>query len=352
MDEQNGGRIVIAGGSGFLGKLLAGWFTEKGNEVVVLGRSERTPRDLPRKAAYRRWDGVRGEGGWAEALEGAAAVINVAGRSVNCRYTAANRREMMESRVESTRAIGEAVARCAKPPPMWINSSTATIYRHSLDRTMDEEGETGATAEARDAFSVEIARAWERAFFEARIPEGVTRTALRTAIVLADEPGTMFAIVGRLARLGLGGRMGSGRQKVSWIHATDFCRAVSFVMEKRMEGVVNVAAPQPEDNGRMMALFREVAGVRMGLPAARWMLEVGALVIRTETELVLKSRNVVPGRLVRAGFRFEHGEMGEAIRDLWKAGKGSGRQAATSGGGGGAGGGGAGGGAILRRSVC
>jgi len=244
-------------------------------------------------------------------------VINLAGRSVNCRYTAKHRREMMDSRIESTRVLGQAIAACRCPPRVWLNSSTATIYRHTFGPPHDElSGEIGASAEAHDAFSIKIATAWENAFFDASAPR-TRRVAMRTAIVLADIPGNMVRILKRLTRLGLGGAMGSGKQYVSWIHAFDFCHAVEFLIEnEELSGPVNLAAPTPITNREIMWHFRRVLGMPFGLPASQWMLEAGAWLLRTETELILKSRRVVSRKLPGAGFQFRFTDVHTALEDL------------------------------------
>jgi hypothetical protein len=212
--------------------------------------------------------------------------------------------------------LGEAIARCASPPRVWLNSSTATIYRHTFGPAWDEAGEIGATPEAKDAFSVEVATAWEREFNAAPTPR-TRKVALRSAMVLGHARNSVFPVLRRMTRLGLGGRMGSGRQFVSWIHQEDFCRAVEFLLERDdLSGVVNLAAPNPLPNADMMRLFRELCGVPIGLPATEWMLEVGAFLLHTETELIIKSRRVVPGRLLAAGFQFRFPEMRGAVADL------------------------------------
>jgi uncharacterized protein len=306
-------RIILAGGSGFLGGLLARHFSECDYEVMVLTRSP-----IPGRAAVRRvaWDGCT-LGDWAREMDGALALINLAGRSVDCRYHARNRRMILDSRLQPTRVLGEAVARCARPPPVWLNASTATIYKHSLDRPMNEAtGEIGATPEAKDEFSVEVAQAWERVFFEAHV--GVTRkVALRTAMVLGLGRNSVFPVLRRLVRLGLGGRMASGAQFVSWIHDQDFCNAIDWLIAHAdLNGPVNVTAPNPLPNHEMMRIFRDVGSKTIGLPASLWMLEAGAFFLRTETELIIKSRRVVPGRLLASGFQFRFPKMEEALRDL------------------------------------
>ncbi len=309
---MNGKRIVLAGGSGFLGKLLSEYLTAQGYEVIMLTR-----RPTERGAAIReiQWDGET-FGPWVEYLDGARAVINLAGRSVNCRYNARNRREIMDSRVNSTRILGDAIARCTNPPAVWLNSSTATIYRHSFERAMDEDGEIGATAEANDAFSVEVARQWERTFEAAQTP-ATRKVALRTAMVIGTQAGTVLDVLTTLVRFGLAGQMGNGKQYVSWIHKLDFCRAIEWLISQEdMRGPINVTAPEPVPNRDLMRALRNACGKSFGLPATRWMLEYGAFAMRTETELILKSRRVVPGKLLESGFNFHFPKLEEALADL------------------------------------
>ncbi len=304
-------RIILAGGSGFLGSALAKRFCERDYEVVVLTRA---PRGRTDRVKELPWDG-KTLGEWAKLVDDADAVINLTGRSVDCRYTAANRRVIIASRVDSTRVLGEAIARCAKPPRVWLNASSATIYKQSFTTPMDEAGETGATREAKDEFSVEVIRQWERALDEARTP-ATRKIALRITMVFGAAGG-VFPVLRRLARFGLGGRMGSGRQFVSWIHIADFLRAVEWLLaQDDFSGPVNLAAPNPLPNAEMMRVMRETAGVPVGLPATEWMLEVGAVFLRTETELILKSRRVVPGRLLAAGFQFQFPEMRAALENF------------------------------------
>lgn len=305
-------RIVLAGGSGFLGSVLAQHLSSRGWEPVILTRNPK-PNQRWREVA---WD-ARTPGSWVRELNGASAVINLAGRSVNCRFTEVNRRQVMDSRVDSTRVVGEAVAGCERPPETWLNASTATIYRHTFGPAHDEtSSDFASTPEAKDEYSVEVARAWENALDRAETPQ-TRKIALRVTLVFGTVEGGVFQILRRLARFGLGGRMGDGKQFVSWIHENDFCRAVEWVLNHReMSGPINLAAPNPVPNGEMMRIFRKVTGIPIGLPAARWMLEVGAFFMRTETELLLKSRRVVPGRLLQSGFNFEFPTMTEAVRDL------------------------------------
>jgi len=306
-------RVILAGGSGFLGQLLAGYLQPRGWEPIVLTRSPSA------NARFREiaWN-ARTPGDWTESLDGAEAVINLAGRSVNCRFTPENKRLVMDSRVDSTRVIGEAITRCAQPPRTWLNASTATIYKHSTGIAHDEAStDFRPTPEAKDEYSVQVALAWEKALDDAVTPPGTRKAALRVTLVFGAVAGGVFQILRRLARLGLGGKMGSGQQYVSWIHERDFCRAVEWVLEHpELTGPVNLAAPNPVTNAEMMRTFRRVCGAPFGLPAIEWMLEVGAFVMRTETELLLKSRRVVPGKLLASGFQFEFSTMEEALREL------------------------------------
>lgn len=312
---MNKQKIILAGGSGFLGGELAKHFATLGWEVVILTRSPKSRTDGGREIA---WD-TKSLGDWARELEGATAVINLTGRSVDCRYTAKNRREIMDSRVNSTRVVGEAIAHCKTPPRVWLNSSTATLYTHTFGKPHDESSQDMDSAtDAKDAFSVEVAQAWERTLNEASTPQ-TRKVALRTSMVLGLGRNSVFPVLRRLTKFGLGGRQGSGKQFVSWIHAEDFCRAVEFIItHEELAGPINQCAPNPLPNAEMMKLFREACGMPIGLPATEWMLEIGAFFLRTETELIFKSRRVVPGRLLASGFAFHFPTFREALVDLEK----------------------------------
>jgi uncharacterized protein len=307
------GRIILAGGSGFLGKALAEKFVARGDEVVVLARKPGERSDGVKEVF---WD-AKTSGDWTKWIDGAEAVVNLAGRSVDCRYTEADRKAIIASRVDSTRVLGEAIARCKQPPRVWLNCSSATIYKHTFGTPMNESGETGATPEAKDEFSIEVIRQWERALNEAQTP-ATRKVALRITLVFGRDGG-VFPGLRRLARFGLGGKMGSGKQYVSWIHEEDFLRAVEWIIASNdLSGLVNVAAPTPLPNFEMMRLIREICRVPFGLPATEWMLEVGAFFVRTETELIIKSRRVVPGRLLAAGFQFRFPDLRGALADISK----------------------------------
>ena len=315
-------KIVIPGGTGQVGTLLARAFVADGHEVVVLSRS-------PRKASWRvvRWD-AKNLSDWTAEIDGADVVINLTGRSVNCRYNAKNRSVIKESRISSTRAIGQAIAGATRPPRVWLQASTATIYAHRFDVPNDEAtGILGGSEEgAPDTwqFSIDVARSWEQATHEVIVPQ-TRKVMLRSAMTMSPDRGGVFDVLVGLARWGLGGAHGNGRQYVSWIHDQDFIRAVYWLIDNaELEGPVNLASPNPVPNAEFMHTLRAAWGIGFGLPATRWMLEIGALLMRTETELVLKSRRVVPGRLLQSGFVFQFPTWPEAAADLcrrWREGR-------------------------------
>ncbi|GAA1676437.1 TIGR01777 family oxidoreductase [Kribbella yunnanensis] len=299
-------KIVIPGGTGHIGSFLTRYFAAQGHEVVVIGRSSGV-----------RWDG-RTLGPWAKELDGADAVINLAGRSVSCRYTPANLQEMMDSRVDSARVVGEAIAAAGTPPRVWLQMSTATIYAHTFGPAHDEHGVIGGyepDVPAYWKYSIDIATAWEAEQEQARTPN-TRKVALRTAIVMSPDRGGAFDMLRRMARLGLGGPIAGGRQYMSWIHETDLARAVTFLLESDLTGPVNLAAPNPLPQRDFIRSLRQAIGMPIGLPATKWMAELGALVLRSDTELLLKSRRVIPGRLTQAGFTFNYPEWSGAAGEL------------------------------------
>jgi uncharacterized protein len=307
-------RIVVPGGSGQVGQVLARYFQDRGHHVTVLTRG---PYTAPWQTVH--WDGEH-IGDWTEHLEGADVCINLAGRSVNCRYHARNRREIYNSRIQSTRLLGRVIGGLSDPPKVWLNASTATIYRHALDRAMDEAtGELGGNEPGAPStwnFSIRVARDWESAFFNAPTPR-TRKVAMRSAITFSPAPGNPFAVLSNLVRAGLGGKQGSGRQFVSWIHELDFARAVEFIIaHQELDGPINIASPNPLPNREFMAALRDAWDTPNGLPAPALFIEIAAFFMRTESELVLKSRRVVPGRLLNAGFEFEFPEWPGAAEDL------------------------------------
>jgi uncharacterized protein (TIGR01777 family) len=290
-------KVVIAGGTGFIGKYLAEGFRKMGHEVVLISRSRSNVNwNSPIKIA-----GV---------LENAGLLINLAGKSVDCRYTKKNKTEILLSRTSTTEALGEAILKCKNPPEVWINSSTATIYRHATDRPMTEDdGEIGS------GFSVEVAKSWERSFFRFDLP-GTRQVALRMAIVLGKDGGVMKPFM-NLVRYGMGGKQGNGRQMFSWIHIEDLFQICLFIKEhKEMKGVYNCSAPGPIPNRHLMRTLRQQTGIRIGIPAPAWLLAIGAVIIKTETELILKSRWVLPEKLLKAGFIFRYTEIEAAFQNI------------------------------------
>lgn len=307
-------KIVIPGGSGQIGTILARAFHARGDEVVVLSRN---PSQQPWRTV--EWDGEM-MGGWALEFEKADAVINLAGQSVQCRYNDANKKILTDSRLNSTRIVGQAIARAARPPGVWLQGSTATIYAHRYDAPNDEA--TGIIGGSEDdapnawRFSIDLATSWENTFSEVRTSR-TRKILMRTAIVMSPDEGGAFDVLLRLVRFGLGGRAGNGRQYMSWIHDHDFVQAVLWLIEHHeFEGPVNLASPNPLPNSEFMSILRKVWGMPVGLPATELMLEIGAFVLRSETELILKSRRVVPARLLQSGFTFTFPIWTEAARDL------------------------------------
>jgi len=307
-------KIIIPGGSGHVGTVLAQAMHAEGHEVVVLSRR---PAVCPWRVVV--WDGTT-TGAWVNELEGSDVLINLTGRSVNCRYTPANKRDILESRVVPTRLLGEVIAQARRPPRVWLQSSTATIYSHRFDAPNDEAtgviGGHESDAPGAWSFSIDVARAWERAFIDAQTPK-TRKVALRSAMTMSPEAGGIFDTLLGLVRRGLGGKVGDGRQFMSWIHYEDFVRAIDWLIERdEIDGAVNLASPHPLPNAEFMKILREASHTRIGLPTTRWMLEVGAILMRTEPELILKSRRVVPGRLLEHGFTFKYPHWPEAAHAL------------------------------------
>lgn len=321
MAEGEQRRAVVAGAAGFVGTAIVADLTAQGYDVVTIGRA-------PTDGTHASWGDT---GAVDAAIDGASVLINLAGKNVSCRYTPRNRREILHSRTATTSALARSIAAAASPPPVWINASTATIYRHAMDRPMTE-----STGEIGEGFSVDVATAWEQAFFTPDLP-GVRRVALRMAIVLGE--GSALAPLLGLSRVGLGGRQYDGhwwaprskrdagafheyqpthgRQMFSWVHLDDVHAIVRrSIDDHTIAGAINVAAPNPVDNAELMGTLRRVLGVPFGVPLRRWMIEVGAIGMRTESELLLKSRWVVPETLTAAGYSFRHPELEGAVRAI------------------------------------
>jgi uncharacterized protein (TIGR01777 family) len=308
-------RLVIAGGSGALGHALSEFWARTHGDVVVLSRTPRLNRRVDgREIAFVPWNGDE-VGPWHKYLEGARALVNFAGRSVNCRYTPRNKADILHSRLRPTRALAQAISQCESPPPVWLNAASATIYRDSRERDMDE-----VTGQFGEGFSIDVCLQWERAFIEASVgphEDRVRRVALRMAMVMGPGKGEVFEVFSNLVRHGLGGVHGDGGQWMSWIHHADLCRAIDFLIGRGdLEGAVNICAPRPLPEHEFLSVLRHEWHMPLGLPTPRPALELGARLIGTEPELLLKSRRVVPRRLLEAGFEFGFATWEEAARDL------------------------------------
>jgi len=293
-------KLIIAGANGFLGRHLTRYFHSSGWEVVGLARRK---QGLDENCRLVLWDG-KTVGDWASELNGATALINLAGRSINCRHNKKNKHQIVESRVVSTTVLGQALALCPNPPKVWLNASTASVY---ADAETSPQGEGMKLGEG---FFVDVAKAWEGAMMNAKVSEDVRRIALRTSLVMANEEGTVYDYLLKLSKLFLGGPVGGGKQMVSWVHVEDYCRTVEWLIEHNdIRGVINVTAPDPLTNADMMKRFQKLAKRLFGLPATGWMARIGAFVLQTEPQLILKSNWVVPRRLLQNGFVFRHPEM-------------------------------------------
>lgn len=315
---MNNKKIIIAGGSGFMGEEMIRYFG-KTNKLVILTRNIPdaannrnhynflTKEDLV-NTNYVEWDGVT-TGDWVKEIDGADAVINLSGKSVNCRYTEKNKKEILSSRLLSTKILGQAVNSTTVPPKLWINASSATIYRHATDKPQDEK-----TGEIKNDFSVMVCKQWEETFFEQRTPF-TRKVAFRMAITLGGG-GVMIPYF-NLLKYGLGGKQGSGNQMYSWVHIDDTCRMIEWLYEHHeLEGVFNCSSPNPVTNEQFMKTLREITNTKIGLPAFEWMLKMGAAIIGTETELVLKSRWVVPTKILETGFTFKYPNVTEALQQI------------------------------------
>lgn len=298
-------KVILAGGSGFLGKCIIDHYRSN-TQIIVLTRGE--PR-ISENVQYVQWD-CKTLGTWAEIFEGTDVLINLNGKSVDCRYTEQNKKLIYSTRLLATEVLGKAIQQCENPPKLWINSSSATIYRHALDRPMDEE-----TGDIGTGFSVDVCQQWEKTF-ESIQTVSTRKVAIRTAIVLGKGGGALTPLK-NLAKLGVGGKQGPGNQYFSWMHERDFVNIIDFISEHdELTGELNVSNPNPITNEHVMRTLRKAVGVPFGIPMPTWLLEFGAMLIGTETELVLKSRRVVPKRLLDAGYKFQFTTIEDALTDL------------------------------------
>ena len=299
-------KIVLAGGNGYLGRVLANYYKDKAGEIVILSRHEKQTEANIRTVV---WDG-KTWGKWAAELVNADILINLCGKNVNCRYTDKNKKEIFASRLLPTELLGKTIRDLAEPPKLWINLSSATIYRHAEDRPQDEE-----TGDIGSGFSVDVCNAWETAFNKYDTPK-TRKAALRMGIVLGRSD-SVFPRLLSLVKLGLGGKQGNGRQYVSWVHEHDAARSTEWLADHtELTGIFNCTAPFPVKNDRLMKVIRNINGSLFGLPAPKWLLEAGAVFIGTETELILKSRWVLPKRLMDAGFKFQFGKVQDAVSEI------------------------------------
>ena len=299
-------KIILAGGNGYLGNVLMDYYRNLAEEIVVLSRKN-APQDGNVKTLV--WNGVD-EGEWINSLEGAELLVNLCGKNVNCRYTDKNKEEIISSRIKPTLLLGKTIAKLQNPPELWINISSATMYRHAEDHPQDEE-----TGDIGYGFSIDVCREWEQTFFETNTPS-TRKIALRMGIVLGRRDGAFPRLL-NLVKFGLGGKQGDGEQYVSWIHEQDAAKSTEWLIDHRhIDGVINCTAPEPVKNADFMKLIRSAYGVPFGLPSPTWVLELGAKVIGTETELILKSRWVLPKRLVDSGYSFIFPKAAHAIKDI------------------------------------
>jgi uncharacterized protein (TIGR01777 family) len=299
-------KVVLAGGHGYLGKVLATHYKNICHQVIILSRQ---PAKMVGNVSTILWDG-KSEGSWERALDGADLLINLCGKNVNCRYTEENKKAIIQSRVVPTALLGRAISKLTHPPKLWINVTSATIYRHAEDRSQDE-----LTGEIGHGFSVDVCKQWEQTFFEAQTP-GTRKVALRMGIVLGRHDG-VFPRLLNLVKLGLGGKQGSGQQQVSWIHEQDVAHITEWLLQhSEVDGIINCTAPKTAKNTDLMRVIRKRYSMPFGLPSPKWLLEIGARLIGTETELILKSRWVAPQRLLDAGYPFRFADIERAVNDI------------------------------------
>ena len=315
---MNNKKIILAGGTGFIGQEMTKYFGKE-NKIVILTRqvgNEKTNRndydslsiDDLKNVKYVKWDG-KTVGDWFNELNNSDIVINLAGKSVNCRYNEKNKQDIFDSRTDAVKAIGEAINKCTRPPLLWVNASSATIYRHAMDRPQDEYN-----GDFHDDFSVQVCKRWEKTFYDQQSPQ-TRKVSLRMAITLG--PGGILIPYFNLLKFGLGGKQGNGQQMYSWIHIEDTCRMIEWINDHEdIHGTYNASSPNPVTNEEFMKTFRKVTGHKIGLPAYKWMLQIGAPIIGTELELILKSRWVIPTKILETGFQFKHPVLEEALSDI------------------------------------
>jgi uncharacterized protein (TIGR01777 family) len=311
-------KIILAGGSGFIGQEMTKYFGKENNVIILSRQTENAKnnrnhydsiaKDDLLNIKFVKWDGVN-IGEWSKELDGADLIINLAGKTVNCRYTEKNKKEIFDSRINATKVLGESIRQCSSPPKLWINASSATIYRHAIDKPQDEY-----SGELHDGFSVQVCKLWEKTFYEQATPD-TRKVALRMAITLG--PGGVLIPYFNLLKFALGGKQGSGKQMYSWVHIEDTCRMIEWVNDHmNISGTYNCSSPFPVTNKVFMSTLRKVTGKKIGVPAFEWMLKMGAAIIGTETELILKSRWVIPTKILESGFRFKYPILEDALNEI------------------------------------
>lgn len=299
-------KIVFAGGNGYLGRVLQEYYKPLTRELIVLSRKPVPPSDNIKTIV---WD-AKTAGEWTKCLNHADMLINLCGKNVNCRYTPENQSEIIGSRVGPTLLLAHAIQSLPVPPRLWINVTSATIYRHAEDRPQDED-----TGEIGYGFSIDVCKKWEDAFFQNPTPR-TRKVALRMGIVLGKRDGAFPRLL-TLARLGAGGKLGNGQQYVSWIHEQDAAKCTEWLLQHEgISGVLNCTSPRPVKNEVLMAAIRKACGMAFGVPSPAWLLELGARIVGTETELLLKSRWVLPKRLLDNRFEFSYPEIEHAVNDI------------------------------------
>jgi uncharacterized protein len=301
-------KVVLAGGSGYLGHTLANYFKPFADEIYILTRGIPTKKQLLH-VNYIIWDGKQ-LGDWQHILEGCDLLINLTGKSVNCRYTNDNKKRILDSRLNAVTVLGDAILRCKVPPKHFIQITSATIYRHSEDKPMTEaQGEIG------NGFSEDVCQQWEACFHQLKLPSTTLTSILRTAIVYGKKDG-VFTRLRNLVVAGMGGKQGKGNQMISWIHERDFCRLIDWMYHDRITGIINATSPQPVRNDEHMKLLSKAMHIPIALPQPEFLVGLGTFIIGTEAELILKSRYVLPEKALALGFQFEFPTIQKAFENL------------------------------------